>query len=71
MVQTKDGGYAIAGWENASQTSTSARLIKTDSYGNMQWQKTYAGLGAYALIQTSSGGYASNCRVSHKLIVSM
>jgi hypothetical protein len=57
-IQTNDGGYAIAGWENTSQTSTSARLIKTDSSGNVQWDQTYAGLGAYALIQTSSGGYA-------------
>jgi hypothetical protein len=57
-IQTSDGGYAIAGWENSSETSTSTLLIKTDSYGNIQWQKTYAGLGAYALIQTSSGGYA-------------
>jgi hypothetical protein len=57
-IQTNDGGYAIAGWENTSQTSTSARLIKTDSSGNVQWEQTYSGLGAYALIQTSSGGYA-------------
>jgi hypothetical protein len=57
-IQTGDEGYAIAGWENSSETSTSTLLIKTDSYGNIQWQKTYAGLGAFALIQTSSGGYA-------------
>jgi hypothetical protein len=57
-VQTSDGGYAVAGWENVSQTSTSARLIKTDSSGNVQWDETYPGLGAYAMIQTSSGGYA-------------
>jgi hypothetical protein len=57
-IQTSDGGYAIAGWENASDTSTSARLIKTDLSGNVQWDQTYAGLGAYALTQTSSGGYA-------------
>jgi hypothetical protein len=57
-IQTSDGGYAIAGWENSSEILTSTRLIKTDSSGKIQWQKTYAGLGAYALIQTSSGGYA-------------
>lgn len=58
VIQTSDGGYALAGWVNATESSTSARLIKTDSSGNMQWDKMYAGLGAYALIQTSSGGYA-------------
>jgi hypothetical protein len=57
-IQTNDGGYALAGWENDSSTSTSARLIKTDSSGNAQWEQIYPGLGAYALIQTSSGGYA-------------
>jgi hypothetical protein len=57
-IQTNDGGYALAGWENDSSTSTSARLIKTDSSGNTQWEQIYPGLGAYALIQTSSGGYA-------------
>jgi hypothetical protein len=57
-IQTNDGGYALAGWENTSQTSTSTRLIKTDSSGNMQWEQKYDGLGAYGLIQTSSGGYA-------------
>jgi hypothetical protein len=62
MVQTSDGGYALAG-----MTSTFAVgdedfwLIKTDSYGNMQWNKTYGEPGeqcAYCAIQTSDGGYA-------------
>ena len=57
-IQTSDGGFALAGWVNATESSTSTRLIKTDSSGNVQWDKTYAGLGAFALIQTSSGGYA-------------
>ena len=57
-IQTNDGGYALTGWANANATSTSARLIKTDSSGNVQWDQTYAGLGAYALTQTSNGGFA-------------
>ena len=62
MVQTSDGGYAIAGyttlvwcWRN------DAWLVKTDASGNMQWNKTYGGTGtdeALYLVQTSDGGYA-------------
>jgi hypothetical protein len=48
LVQTSDGGYALAG---------DARLVKTDVYGNMMWNQTYEG-EAYALVQTSDGGYA-------------
>jgi hypothetical protein len=32
--------------------------LKTDSLGNVQWDRTYPGLGAYSLIQTLEGGYA-------------
>jgi hypothetical protein len=48
VVQTSDGGYAIASW---------GWLIKTDSTGNAQWNKTY-GDRAVSLVQTSDGGYA-------------
>ncbi len=57
-IQTSDGGYAVAGWTNASETSTSTRLIKTDPSGNVEWDQTYPGLGAYALTQTNNGGFA-------------
>jgi hypothetical protein len=56
LVETSDGGYAIAG----SINGTAAFLIKTDSNGNVQWSKTYEGLGyvhTYSMLQTSDGGY--------------
>ena len=56
LVNTSDGGYAIAG----SVNSTAAFLIKTDSNGSVQWSKTYEGLGSvhiYSMVQTSDGGY--------------
>jgi hypothetical protein len=62
VIQTSDGGYALVG--NTQPSSTAYRdvwLIKTDSYGNVLWDKKYD-LGAndygYCVIQTSAGGYA-------------
>jgi hypothetical protein len=62
IVQTSDGGYALAG------TTTSYGLggddfwlVKTDSSGNKQWDKTFGGTGndqAYSIVQTDDEGYA-------------
>ncbi len=54
LIQTSDGGYAIA--------SASGELIKTDSKGNLSWKKSYPpsetlNFGG-SLSQTSDGGYA-------------
>ncbi|WNZ29616.1 MAG: hypothetical protein IAX21_01730 [Candidatus Bathyarchaeota archaeon] len=49
LVETSEGGYAIAGGK---------LLVKTDAYGNMEWNKTYSGLSARYLITTSDGGFA-------------
>lgn len=45
MVQSPDGGYVIAG----------SYLVKIDSSGNVQWNKTY---GGGSVVLTSDGGYA-------------
>jgi hypothetical protein len=58
VVQTRDGGYAVAGWMLDETGNYSALLLKTDSLGALQWNRTYVGWGAYGLVQTSSGGYA-------------
>ena len=48
LIETSDGGYAIAGnW----------MLVKTDMYGNMEWNQTYPGVPR-SLVETSDGGYA-------------
>ena len=62
VQQTSDDGYIIAGearlydadWHNDFW------LVKTDSNGNEQWNKTFEGTGvgvAYSVQQTSDGGY--------------
>jgi hypothetical protein len=63
VIQTRDGGYALAGITHASGGTGMADfwLVKTDASGTMMWTKSYATLGedwAYALVETSDGGYA-------------
>jgi hypothetical protein len=65
VVETSDGGYAMTG----STTSfgpgdrSDVYLVKTDSSGNMQWNKTYGGDSittndsGSSVIQTSDAGY--------------
>jgi hypothetical protein len=62
LVQTSDGGYAIIGPTQSSGVGDyDIWLVKTDASGNMQWSKSFGGLGmewAEGLVQTSDGGYA-------------
>lgn len=59
---TIDGGFIMAGYTNSfGAGSNDIWVIKADSGGNIQWQKTYGSTGddiAYDVIQTSNGGYA-------------
>jgi len=63
LIQTSDGGYAIAGFFTRSFGSGSwgVYLVKLDADGNLQWTKTIGGENddsGSSLIQTSDGGYA-------------
>jgi len=62
LVETLDGGYALAGetW-TIGEGSTDVWLIKTDMYGNFEWNGTYGSAGgdsANSLTVTSDGGFA-------------
>lgn len=67
LIQTKDGGYALAGQSRGYGTSD-FWLVKTDSSGNLEWNSKYwepylAGGShflevTHKIVQTSDGGYA-------------
>jgi len=67
IQQTLDGGYIVAGWTSSTDgdvignhDSTDYWIVKLDTIGNIQWQKTLGGTDydeAYSIRQTSDGGY--------------
>jgi hypothetical protein len=69
VIQTSDGGYAIAGYavtysaDSSSYTASNALLLKIDSSGGFQWEKMYGAdvfgskLNAVAVAQTPDSGY--------------
>ncbi len=62
MIQTRDGGYAVAGYTSSFGAGFfDAWVFKLDDSGNVEWQRTYGGMGydsAQCIVQTGNGGYA-------------
>jgi len=61
MQQTTDGGYIVAGCtESFGAGSYDAYILKLNSDGSLEWQKTFGGGlddKAYSMQQTTDGGY--------------
>jgi len=61
LIQTSDGGYAIAGLtQSFGAGKWDVYVVKLDANGNLQWTTTIGGPGneiSESLIQTSDGGY--------------
>ncbi|HXP51439.1 MAG TPA: hypothetical protein VN922_15895, partial [Bacteroidia bacterium] len=61
VTPTSDKGYAFVGFTDSyGNGGYDAYLVKVDSNGNVQWQKTYGGSDwdfAYSVKQISDGGF--------------
>jgi hypothetical protein len=56
VLETPDGGYAIIGTSWTSDALPSNfKLIKTNSNGDAQWEKTYGGEGKFFTAESESG----------------
>ncbi len=72
VEQTTDGGYIFAGTTVVGSTARSAAfLIKTDSYGDTLWTKSYWGgyqNSGYSVRQTKDGGYIMSAVAGDSII---
>jgi hypothetical protein len=60
LDNTMDGGYAILGWDLATNGNQNIKIIKTDSLGNTSWSKSYDHSSwdeGYFIQETSDSGY--------------
>jgi hypothetical protein len=71
IIQTKDGGYAVAGFIcTIYSEKQDIWIIKLGENGNKEWVKTFDGDKndvAYSIIQTEDGGYAIAASTGIKL----
>ncbi|MEZ5107269.1 MAG: hypothetical protein R2757_22380 [Draconibacterium sp.] len=60
IIQTSDGGYAIAGVTSVSNLDrgTDFWIMKLDNLGYLLWDKTFKKGHAYDIIETKDGGFA-------------
>lgn len=66
-TQTADGGYILAGYTESNNNDVTFNngaadvwIVKMDSAGTLQWQKSYGGTGfdyGYHISETPDGGY--------------
>ncbi len=60
IFPTSDGGYIITGTQSIVGSITQMYLLKTDSSGDITWERNYGGIyeeEAQDVIQTNDGGY--------------
>jgi hypothetical protein len=69
LIQTSDGGYLLSGYTLSEVASKSAWVVKTDIYGNQEWNKTLSGINVNSAIVTDNGyAFAVECSNAFKLV---
>ena len=63
IIQTKDGGYAIAGSTGLKLWGeVNCWVIKLDAKGNMEWENSFGGTGwdeIFSIVQTKDGSFVT------------
>src|SRR5512138_3798993 len=64
IIQTSDGGYAVAGWTGpfGGGGSNDAYIVKVSAGGTLQWGTDIGGPSydfVVSIVQTTDGGYAA------------
>jgi len=61
VMQTFDDGYIVSGYTDSfGDSGFNFWLVKTDLFGNLEWQKSYGGTGddrGFCALQAADGGY--------------
>ncbi|MEM1122152.1 MAG: T9SS type A sorting domain-containing protein [Bacteroidota bacterium] len=60
ITATNDGGFAIAGLKTITPTTNQAYIIKTNSTGEVEWERLFGKLGldgGRSIISTNDGGF--------------
>jgi len=61
IIQTAEGGYAVAGYSGTISSSCAFFVFKITSDGSLVWARTYGGASSdwgCSIVQTTNGGYA-------------
>jgi len=76
ITPTQDGGYIMCGIQRTFSTSNRFYVLKTDAWGNKEWDRVYNPLqhgSAFSIFETNSGfivsGYVFNATSNYDMVI--